>query len=332
MKRAHVFFVNVSLLIISLTTVLFLGEIISRIYYKVTRGIPFFQSLDLSHYDETAWKVKMILGDIHTKKYKIFVVGDSFTHGVGVEEQNMYYNVIGKSFNAEIFVCSGGGYGTLQEYIAIDKYLDQIKPDLIILQVHPNDFINNLWELESKSFVNNSYKIRPYLINGKIEYRFPRSPEKLVLFLLNNSRLFYYLLPRIEIFCTRLAKIGILHSVDEDIKKLRLNFSNFNKAVLITNEIVAKIKSRIDKIPLVAFTVKDRHLKEFRFIFRTNHLEFIESIPGIIKQKGGAGFNLKLADREHWNKEGQRICGEALQQQLTKRGLCYIDNQDRQKR
>jgi alkylation response protein AidB-like acyl-CoA dehydrogenase len=50
-------------------------------------------------------------------------------------------------------VYGGHGYGTLQEYLVIDKYIDEIKPDLILLQVCSNDFTNNL-ENEAKSSSN----------------------------------------------------------------------------------------------------------------------------------------------------------------------------------
>lgn len=94
----------------------------------------------------------------------------------------MYYEVIRRNLNAEIFVYGCGAHGTLQEFLALDKYFDRIKPNLVVLQVCDNDFINNSWQLEGLAAYYNDRRIWPYLINGQIEYRYPRAFGKLIVF------------------------------------------------------------------------------------------------------------------------------------------------------
>jgi len=322
MKRIISFLCKVSLLTISLILIIFIGEILCRTYDKFVRGIPFTQSTKLLYDKQLGWKGKVVFGDPNTKKYKIFVIGDSFTNGCGVEEKYMYYNVIKKTLDSEMFVYGGLGYGTLQEYLVLDKYFDAIKPDLVILQVCANDFINNMWELESKSFINNNLMPRPYLINGRIEYRSPRFMGNCGLLLSSNSRLFYDLLALTYRFCFILAKEGILHSVERDVEEKGMSFGNFNKAVLVTDELIVKIKSRTGKIPIVAFAVDatQPYLKQFRLILEKNNIEFIENVPNIIEQERTKKSYLKLKDSTHWNKKGQQICGEILTGELSKRG------------
>ncbi|OGW74633.1 MAG: hypothetical protein A2Z72_06215 [Omnitrophica bacterium RBG_13_46_9] len=182
MKKISKIAVNISLLFMSLMCLLVISEITYRLYQRFTRGTPFAMSINMFSDRQLGWKGKKVFGDTKSVKYKIFVVGDSVTNGYGVEEKNMYYSIIGKELDAEIFVYGGRGYGTLQEYMVIDRYFDEINPDLVILQTYGNDFINNLWELETASFFNKNLMIRPYLINGKFEYRFPKFLGRLRVF------------------------------------------------------------------------------------------------------------------------------------------------------
>jgi hypothetical protein len=73
-----------------------------------------------------------------------------------------------------IFAYGGGGYGTLQEYMILDRYVDKINPDMVLWQFCANDLIINSHELESASFSNNNQMKRPYYENDQIKWLFPR--------------------------------------------------------------------------------------------------------------------------------------------------------------
>ncbi|MBU1061504.1 MAG: SGNH/GDSL hydrolase family protein [Candidatus Omnitrophica bacterium] len=299
-----------------------LSEISVRIYYRFFRDASFTKSVWDFYDKELGWKGKVFLGDRLTAKYNIFFIGDSFTEGCGVDEEKMYYNVIASNLDAEICVYGGPGYGTLQEYMVLDRYIDEIKPDLIVLQVCSNDFINNLWELESASFYNNDLMIRPYFINGKVVYLFPKFPSKLRMTLFSHSRLLYLLGYSIDKFLVDLCKRGFLHSVETDIYKKGINFKNFKKATIVTNVLIARIKERAGQVPIVAFTVNGhyRHLQQFRKIFRENSIEFIEEVPEAIRQGQRNGLKLTLDNDTHWNETGHKVCGEILSEKLKQKG------------
>ena len=107
----------------------------------------------------------------NNKKRKVMFVGDSFTHAVQVSNNKTYYGILGDALPIEVFAYGGGGYGTLQEFMIINKWLDVVKPDMVILQYCSNDFINNHFELELRSNRNNNGMRRPYLTNrDKIVY------------------------------------------------------------------------------------------------------------------------------------------------------------------
>jgi len=291
-------------------------EILARTYYFLYRDIPFFGSIGYFPNPELGWEGKKIFRDPSTKKFKIFFIGDSFTGGAGIKEKYMYYNVIKNNLDIETFVYGGGAYGTLQEYIALNKYLDYIKPNLVVLQVCDNDFINNSWELESRSFIYNDFMVRPYLIDERIEYRFPRAAAKLILFL-SNSRFFYTLINRTDRFFKIAARKGLLRSVENDIQEKELNFANFKNAVGITDRIIAKIKSRTSGTPLIAFPVDTNqpYFEQFRMIFKKNNIEFIEGVAKTIRQQESRGVNLRLKNG-HFNEVGNQICGQVLAEAL----------------
>ncbi|MFA5089755.1 MAG: GDSL-type esterase/lipase family protein [Candidatus Omnitrophota bacterium] len=298
-----------------------ISEVSIRTYQKLVRNVPFFRSA-VDYYDrELGWKGKKVFGDISTAKYKIFFIGDSFTEGCGVDEEDMYYNIIVKNLNAEAFVYGGPGYGTLQEYMVLDRYIDEIKPDLIVLQVCSNDFINNLWELESASFYNNDLMTRPYFINGRIEYRFPKFPWKLRVFLYSHSRLIYLLGYSLDRFLVELCKKGFLHSVDEDIITKGMDVDDFKKAVDVTDTLIKKMKERARQVPIVAFTVNGNrnYLEQFRIIFQENGIEFIEYVQEEILKESIKGVKVYSEQQTHWNETGHRICGELLSKRLQQR-------------
>lgn len=295
------------------------AEFSLRAYHKLRRHIPFFATLKGYLYDkDLGWKGKFIMGDPASKKFKIFIVGDSFTDGMGIKEERMYYGEIIRHFDAELFVYGGAGYGTLQELLVIDKYMDEIKPDLVILQVCHNDFVNNYWQLQKKSLINDDLMIKPYLVEGTLKYIAPRGLCGLAILL--DSRLLYFIYYKTADFLGRLAISRYLRSIENDISDKGINVPEFKESVDITDCIIAKIKTRIDKVPMVSFCVDDLqpYLEQFRIIFKKNNVFFIEGVPSALKEAESKGADLYSSDRSHFNEEGNRVCGVFLAQELVK--------------
>ena len=107
-------------------------------------------------------------------KPRVLIIGDSFTQMVQVSNGEEWYAYLERAFpDIAFYVFGGGGYGTLQEYMVMDDYFDEIRPDAIIWQFCRNDFHNNYYELDRKDYPYNNHFIRPYLENGNIVYRLP---------------------------------------------------------------------------------------------------------------------------------------------------------------
>ncbi len=113
-------------------------------------------------------------GDVDTKKIKMFIIGDSFTLMRLVSNGEEWYSYLEQEFgDLELFVYGGGGYGSLQEFMILDEFIDKIHPQLILIQFCGNDYANNLYDLDLRGYPYNNHAVRPYLEDGKIVYRLP---------------------------------------------------------------------------------------------------------------------------------------------------------------
>ncbi len=68
-------------------------------------------------------------GNVSTRKTKMLIIGDSFTEMNWVSNGEEWYSYLEKEFgNLELFVYGGGGYGSLQEFMVLDDFIDIIRP------------------------------------------------------------------------------------------------------------------------------------------------------------------------------------------------------------
>lgn len=249
-------------------------------------------------------------GNINSYKKRIFFLGDSFTEAAFISNNKTYYGQVAESLtDFEFFAYGCGGYGTLQEFMIIDEFIDIIKPQLIVIQLCSNDFINNDFMLELKSYSNNNGIVRPYIDeNGNTVYKNPRTiltTDKLA-FLANYSKL----LSTIDIFTRRYYA----NSIENDIEKIGQNHREFQRSSRITEHIIEMIKKRTAGIPIAVFCVDEcqPYYDEFQKISKKTGLDFIDGIPQAIKTAENQGLITREADKSHWNELGHKITSEKL--------------------
>ena len=125
------------------------------------------------------------------------MIGDSFTHATAVSDDLTYHALLAQLLDVEVFAYGAGGYGTLQELMILDRYIDIIRPDVILWQYCANDFINNDNELERLSLVNNNGWVRPYLQKGQVQLLSPKESSLQVREWINRrSRFLYFIVSR----------------------------------------------------------------------------------------------------------------------------------------
>ncbi|GAB5450652.1 MAG: hypothetical protein Hals2KO_09800 [Halioglobus sp.] len=237
---------------------------------------------------------------------KLMFIGDSFTHARHVSDENTYFSVLGEQLSAEVFALGVGGYGTLQQYLMLDSYLDEITPDAVIIQLCPNDFINNSFQLEFNSARNNNHKRRPYFSNGRISYRLPKPNPALWHFANEHSRLLYFLLTRLD----RLRPAPQPSSEDY-INNRGRSFPAFAQAVEVTGLLLAKIRERVPaRVPIYAFVTSEADV--FRELAEDNGIRFVPEVPRALSRARAQGAVLEAGDGAHWNNAGHRIVANAL--------------------
>ncbi len=333
--------VNITLAILSIFLAILIGEIAIRVYHvskSVLKGGSKVRAIRIDkklgwrtteNYVFKGWRKDAsgkdyfvevetndygfrIFEDIYSKKKKIMFIGDSFTEALQVSNDKTYYGFIQKTLPVEVFAYGGGGYGTLQEYMILDEYIDIIQPDFIVLQYHSNDFINNSYELELNSYKHNNGLRRPYLMeNGKIFYAIPKRFSLIRNIANNYSEFLYVVLSRID----KLAAIKRKNmTVERYIEEQGKHHLGFKYSAQIMNKLIEMFRIRSSKVRIFAFCVDDvpPYYEEFQNILKKNEIEFIDGIPQAILEAEDKGYITRASDKAHWNELAHKICAENI--------------------
>jgi lysophospholipase L1-like esterase len=173
------------------------------------------------------------------KGKKILILGDSCTADPYASNNDMWYGVLANEFsknkeNYYGYAGGGGGYGTFQNLILLERIKNEIIPDIFILQFHSNDYMNNFyeWEKEYGSIVQ--YLRRPYFTNYN---SFTKNPN--FFYPIINTRIF----SEIKILNTFIFYLSV---VNKKIFSKFTNSKNINifkdNAHIITLELLIKIR------------------------------------------------------------------------------------------
>lgn len=241
----------------------------------------------------------------------VLFVGDSFTHAFDVSDDKAYWARLAALRAVEANACGAGGYGTLQELLVLGDALERLDPGSVVLQFSSNDFINNSYALESRSWNNNNGMERPYLeADGRIVRRLPRSLAPLRELANRNVRSLYFILSRFDRIAARTRR-----SIETDIVLVGTGHPLFADASKTTGVLLGRIRERVGPHrKLFAFCVDDLSpfSEEFRRLAAANGFTVIPGVAEGIAAAEAAGVVMRTEDREHWSDEGHRIAGEIL--------------------
>jgi len=338
--------------ILSVVFVLATAEIVLRLYQRWDHGIPFRASLEQEDWnpawslvldDTLGWRARAgyydevtettaqgkrypvtrsqrdhgfrMFGDIRSGKSTILVIGDSFTQASQVSDEDTYFAIIKHTLDAEVFAYGAGGFGTLQEYMVLDRYVDMIHPSLILWQFCLNDFINNDPALETASSLNNNGWRRPYWVDGRIEYLLPKTwTGSFRMWAQRHSRFFHWMFSRWD-------KLLALHpgkTVEDDIAKEGLAHKGFQHSMHVTGELVRKTRVRVGDIPIVAFSCwkAEPYDTAFKTISAQSDVIFLPDIAGEVGAAHDRGADVLHVDMGHWSVEGHRLAGSLISDHL----------------
>ncbi len=335
------FFINIFTFLMTFVLLFVVGEVSLRIYrlmkdppdqyfdkklgWRPTRNYKFkgilkdANQMPYSVEIETNEYGFRLFGDLNSLKKKIMVIGDSFTYDLNVSNDKTYYAIINKRLPVEIFAYSCGGYGTLQEYMILDEYIDIIKPDIIIWQFCAyNDFINNDYELELNSTINNPGYRRPFLSeDGHIYYAIPLRHFKFIReYICPYSRLVSFIMKRMDrlkAFCFK------DETIEKDIISQGSEHHGFKRSAMITERLMKMVRERSPNTRILVFCEYDYYpfYDTIKKIVEQNSMEFIDGIPQAIRHSVNQGLTPFGFDNTHWNEEGNRVVAEKIIEYLS---------------
>jgi hypothetical protein len=250
-------------------------------------------------------------GNVQTdSNKKVLFLGDSYTHAMQVSNDKTYYGILEKELEIEVFSIGVDGYGTLQQYMLVDKIIDEIDPGVVVLQFCPNDFINNHFDLEQGSAFNNNGLRRPYFEDNQIQYKTAASFPAIRAFAASYSEFLYFVIKTLD----RL-KAPPENSSESLIEEPGVSYPLFRESVEITDQLLGKIRGRISPgTQIYAFSTDHGfpYHDEFKRLSEENGMHFIDGTSQALRAAEGKGITTRAADKAHWNDRGHQIVADVL--------------------
>jgi lysophospholipase L1-like esterase len=248
-------------------------------------------------------------GDPHTDRKKAFFLGDSFTQAAEVSDTSTFYHHLCKKLNFECFAYGMSGFGTLQEFLFLQQHIDSIQPDVFILQMCTNDFIDNHHEL-ALACMYEMHEKRSYLqADGKIVHQIPLSCFRQFLQYLKFPEFVYKRIRRI------LLTQGKIDVGESKISAQKLNYPLFAEAVERTEFLVQKIMTLLPEGTQLVIFCADAYEPQhetIRKLANRNNLPFVEGHIHALREAEGLGKAPFHRDGVHWSPEGHRVVAEEL--------------------
>jgi lysophospholipase L1-like esterase len=277
-----------------------------------------------SFYSTNSFGARSYIQKVHSNKInqsiKILVVGDSFTMDPYVGNNEMWYSILANKIskntkqNVEVLAFGGGGYGSLQQLLLLQRYKKDIhnfSPNIFILQFCSNDFANNSFDIEKASFALSQYMRRPYLINNKIYYYdglFAYFFQKNIL--TRDSRVFAKSIFLYEFF---MKKYFTSNSNITDDK--------INEAKNITQNILTKINRLYPNTESYIFSCSNNTSKlnkDWKKLAKESNFIVLEESSNFIDKASNLNKKIFYKDGGHLNILGNLLWGELIYEDITK--------------
>lgn len=244
-----------------------------------------------------------VWGDTLSEKPRILFVGDSYTQAVEVSNEALYYYKLADQLpDFEVFGVGQAGFGSLQELRLIQEMMPVIQPDIVILQVCDNDFLDNHWEL----ILAATYQVslaRPYLRpSGEIE---TQDRAKVLSKWEKRSALVAW-------WYRWKSSQNPPSSAESLIAKRGLDYPLYAESVRITQQLLAEIQAVLgDNVLFLVFNASYfvPQSNDFAQICQQLGIPFSVTPALAVKRFGRDAY---ARDGFHWNEKGHEIIAETL--------------------
>jgi lysophospholipase L1-like esterase len=290
------------------------------------------------------------IGEKDPGVYRIVVLGDSFTMGVGIPDEDAYPRLIERALNKsgngkyEVINCGIVSYTPLLEYLLLKKYIVLLEPDMVILNFDMSDLLQ---EYVYRRIAKTDESGVVTAVDGYREYntRINSVYLKIIMFIRRN------------LFVTS-SIFEILGKQPEDEEELDLNVAAVvereNRKLLVhtldvpqpeespqmygmVEDSILRAKRLCDMYGCVFVLsvypwghqvnnrewmpgrynfipeearVSDRTVEELARFARQNGIVFFDAFPSFRGYKGGEP--LYFRENPHWASAGHRIMAESL--------------------
>ncbi len=311
--------IRASLMVVGIGMSLLLLECVRRVDLRIRKGVPLLTNPRSLWHETRGW-----IGKEHTlgatTDEPILVLGDSFTDGLGVPSDKMWFSYLREAFPDRQIIAYGGlGYGTLQEAMMLEEYRAKgVTPSLIVLQICSNDISNSYYPFEVGSQLQRPPAPRPYMEGDEVVVRFPRRFGAVLAPLISYSQLAYMLNNRWDLMTVQWASEGKIDSIEYRIQKTGYGDPLFRAASLATERLLEKFKAAAGTTPVVLMLVDDSepYTGALRDIAGRVGLPIV--VPQRLSPVASSG---KLEDGAHLNEEGNRIVGQTFVRVAQERQL-----------
>lgn len=252
-------------------------------------------------------------------KPRVLIIGDSFTEMNYVSNGEEWYAYLERAFpDIAFYVFGAGGYGTLQQYMVMDDHFDTIMPDAVIWLFCDNDYFNNYYELDKRTYPYNNHFVRPYWEEDAIVYRLPLPYPQLRKYSFTADRLLHiYDKIRRKIASQNWAKSIHIWIKRQNIrpfakKEQARRDQDMSKAINVTKLLARKIRSRAGDIPIYFFTPYIKFTSENRSVCEAGNFRGSDVLSEQMAKRLASGMQLLAVNDGHWNYSGNRHAGEIL--------------------
>lgn len=355
-------FTNAALVILSITVMLLVAEFLFSNFPSTIMFSEF--STELHHQNkpnfsgeliQPEWKMNVRTNSLglrgeeippkQASKKRILLLGDSFTFGYGVQEDETFSRVVEERLGSEFEVINAGtiSYSPLLEYLQLKKIFDQVQPDIVIMNFDMSD-VQDDYKYEKESVQK----------NGEILFNQPEPGTGFSLIgLAKNSKIISLLktsildplvlaLPLKPLIETDLPAVGKIESDRYAITRENPNLDeHWQRSFNYIKKTAEYVSSKKAKFMLHAYPYGHQvNAKEWDYgryfwglkrgvVYSTkpfeklenfskeNQITFINSLPRI--KQASAEEKLYYDYDGHFNRQGHLVLGEFLAKQIIEK-------------
>jgi lysophospholipase L1-like esterase len=263
--------------------------------------------------------------------YRIVVLGDSFTFGVGVDAEESYPKHLerllnhdhdlgeGKPVKFEVVNAGVDGYGTEQEYLYLTDLLNRYKPDLVLVGLYSNDIADAMQTIPTMSARNklkNRFHVLSYLraMLMVLNKRYMKSTDNITLFGIYQDP-----------WPPQVAEA--VRKTEDYLKKIRdaAKSQGAKTAVVVIPMCFELGKTEWEDKGFGALYT-DQYLSKNMVRFSDTFAEFgksehIPMLPLLRVLRQSTVRPLYFRRDSHWTRDGHRVAAEAIHAYLMKENL-----------